>query len=82
MNEQKNKDRVGFGALWLKTSKNTGTKYMSGNIKFDGGAAYRITVFKNDRKQQGTNDPDYNIVLETPRPQQQPQVQDDEGVPF
>lgn len=49
-----------IGALWLKKSKN-GLVYMSGQVEIDG-TKHQITVFKNERKEEGSNQPDYQIL--------------------
>lgn len=57
-----------IGALWVRKSK-TGMTYMSGVIK-DMHGEIQIAVFKNEKKQAGTKQPDYNIVLSGNRPKQ------------
>ena len=58
-----NYDNNNKGALWIKTAKNTGKKFMSGSIQIDN-KLIKISVFKNDRK-QNDNHPDYNIIVNT-----------------
>lgn len=50
-----------IGALWLKKS-GEGKNYMSGVLE-DLRGPIQIAVFKNDKKEAGSNQPDYNIVL-------------------
>ena len=60
MSEEK---RNKIGALWLKESKTTGIKYMSGEVEIDG-VKHNIAVFKNKHKEQKTH-PDYIILPQT-----------------
>lgn len=46
------------GGLWLRDSKKTGEKYMTGTL---GGV--RVLVFKNKRK-RGPHDPDYTLCFD------------------
>jgi uncharacterized protein (DUF736 family) len=48
------------GALWKKTSQK-GVTFLSGKVQV-GGEEYWISVFKKD-KQEGSNHPDYDVVL-------------------
>tara|TARA_E500000331_G_scaffold186505_1_gene179485 strand:+ start:1162 stop:1398 length:237 start_codon:yes stop_codon:yes gene_type:complete len=50
-------DMVRLGGLWKQTS-NSGTDYLSGSF---GNA--KMMVFKNTNKEEGSNQPDYNIVM-------------------
>jgi uncharacterized protein (DUF736 family) len=56
-------NRVGAG--WRKESKN-GHPYISCEIEHNG-EKIRFRLFKNDRKQEGTKQPDYNVLGDTPR---------------
>lgn len=66
---QQQYDRSNRGAVWLKQSPKTGLKYMGGELNVNG-QDFFISVFKNDKKVQGSNQPDYNISI-TPKHQQQ-----------
>ena len=58
-----------IGALWQKKDKNNQT-YLTGQIETIFGKI-RISILKNTRKQQQkSNAPDWNIVLNEPKPQQ------------
>ncbi len=58
-----------IGALWVRKSKDGKMTYMSGVIK-DFHGEIQIAVFKNEKKQIGTKQPDYNIVLSGNKPRQ------------
>lgn len=47
------------GGLWTKTDK-TGREYYSGNVEING-VKLPITVWPNDRKPEGSKQPDYHI---------------------
>lgn len=49
-----------IGALWI--NEKNGKKYMSGDVTIDG-QQVRIVVFKNTYKEEGTKQPDYNILI-------------------
>jgi hypothetical protein len=66
-----------IGGLWLKDGKNG--KFMSGNIDLKELAEQTsetekipIIIFKNDRKKEGENTPDYRIFLGKPKEKQEP----------
>ena len=48
---------INVTGLWLNKDKN-GRTYMSGTM---GGA--RVLIFKNEKKQEGSKQPDYNLVF-------------------
>ena len=50
-------DMVNMGGLWKNISAN-GIEYLSGSF---GNA--KMMVFKNTNKEEGSNQPDYNIVM-------------------
>lgn len=51
------KNMINLTGLWINESKN-GDTYLAGNI----GAA-KLMVFKNNRKQEGSKQPDYYVTL-------------------
>jgi hypothetical protein len=51
-------DLVILGGLWKNTDRNGGT-YLSGRLT----PTCRIMVFRNTRKEEGTKQPDYHVVL-------------------
>ena len=58
----KESNRVSLGGLWQQKDKN-GNKYLSGSLGFA-----RMLIFPNRNKTEGSNQPDYNMVLvEKPR---------------
>ncbi len=50
------------GALWRHEHKNVG-QFMTGVLDLGGLGEIPIAVFKNDRKEQDSKQPDYRIVL-------------------
>jgi hypothetical protein len=50
------------GALWRHTNDKVG-QFLTGTLDLGGLGEVPIAVFKNDRKQEGTKQPDYRIVL-------------------
>lgn len=50
-----------IGALWQKKLNNR--TYLMGEIEVIAGVKTKIAIFKNDHKKQGSNQPDWNIVL-------------------
>ena len=62
------------GALWLKTSKDGKTKYFSGVINAGIFGEIQISILKNTFKKE-SNQPDYNILLLEPMPEQKPVTQ-------
>lgn len=75
--QKKNKLRK-VGALWLRTAKNSGDKYMSGVVDLDGDNSLRIVVFKNGYKEE-TKHPDYVIYIQEDADSEQPH---DDDIPF
>jgi hypothetical protein len=61
------------GSAWWKTSKN-GLQYKSGEITINN-QKYWISIFENKKKEPGSKQPDFNIVLNLPQQQQSPQQQ-------
>lgn len=51
---------IKIGGLWLKKSRE-GQSYMNGSIDL-GDRAFYVSIFKNNNKREGSNDPDYNIL--------------------
>jgi hypothetical protein len=76
------------GALWLKTSKDGKTKYFSGVINAGIFGDIQISILKNTFKEKDSNQPDYNILLVEPMPEQKPVAEDetpeepDDDIPF
>ena len=54
------------GALWVKTSKDSKTTYLSGVIHAGIFGDIQISILKNTFKEDGSNQPDYNILLVEP----------------
>tara|TARA_Y100001938_G_C8011638_1_gene390350 strand:- start:583 stop:876 length:294 start_codon:yes stop_codon:yes gene_type:complete len=54
-----------LGALWKRTSKNSGQKYLAGHIKEvdEHGVETRkkVVIFANRNKQEGERTPDYRV---------------------
>lgn len=53
-----------IGALWLK--ENEKGKFMSGEIDLIT-SKVSIVVFRNENKKEGSNQPDYDIILSRPK---------------
>ena len=76
------------GALWLKTSKDGKTKYWSGVINAGIFGDIYISILRNTFKDKDTNQPDYNILLVEPMPEQKPEIEveslenPDDDLPF
>jgi len=76
------------GALWLKTSKDGKTKYWSGVINAGIFGDIYISILRNTFKDKDTNQPDYNILLVEPMPEQKAEVEvetlenPDDDLPF
>lgn len=76
--DKKNKLKK-IGALWLRSAKNTGNKYMSGVVDIDNdGNSLRVVVFKNGYKEEAKH-PDYVIYIQ--EEEHDDQVNDDD-IPF
>jgi len=50
------------GALWRHENQNVG-QFLTGILDLGGLGEVPIAVFKNDRKEKGSRQPDYRIVL-------------------
>lgn len=61
--------------LWLNTDKE-GNKYFSGSL---GNA--RVVIFKNNFKEEGSNEPDYNMYFAEQVKKEIPKTTDDD-IPF
>ncbi len=76
------------GALWLNSSKDGKTKYLSGVINAGIFGDIQISILKNTFKDKDSNQPDYNILLVEPLPEQKPVIADevpedsDDDLPF
>jgi uncharacterized protein (DUF736 family) len=57
-----------LGALWKKKTKE-GKSYLSGNVEIIVGMPMQIAIFQNEKKTE-PKQPDYNIVLSQPIPQE------------
>ena len=77
--QRKNKLRK-IGALWLRTAKNSGDKYMSGIVDMDGDNSIRVVVFKNGYKEE-TKHPDYVIYIQEEETEENTPTSDDD-IPF
>ncbi len=77
--QKKNKLRK-IGALWLRTAKNSGDKYMSGVVDIDGDNSIRVVVFKNGYKEE-TKHPDYVIYIQEEEHEENTPTSDDD-IPF
>jgi len=56
-----------LGGLWNKTSKTTNKKYLSGTLEFIPGLKTNIMIMKNDKKELGSKQPDFLILLQEER---------------
>lgn len=63
MNETNQRNPNELGAVWLRVSKQ-GVKYYSGKITVNG-EDINIAMFKNNRKEPGSKQPDWNISRST-----------------
>jgi hypothetical protein len=57
-------DLTRASGLWLKDGKRG--KFMSGEVSEAIPAASKLLIFKNDRKQPGSKEPDYTLFFVTP----------------
>ena len=86
-------ERVGKGAMWIKEGKNG--KFLSGQMEFSYNGhqvTARFISFKNNRKEPGSRQPDYNIFVDDafpakPRETRPPEPErardeDDSQIPF
>lgn len=69
-----------IGSLWLTTSKDGNTKYLSGNIEWKGEKFY-ISVLKNNLKNKDKQ-PDYHILWNKGNSQNDNNQFDSEDIPF
>lgn len=84
-----------MGGFWIKTS-GQGAKYWSGVLEI-GDQKIQVVAFRNDKKPEGSNQPDIRLYLSKPRegqptskpaeqPEPKPEVPtiqlDDSEVPF
>ena len=53
------------GALWKRVSK-SGNTYLNGTVKGSDGSEIKVIVYSNTYKQEGSNQPDYRVYLDTP----------------
>lgn len=54
-------DNTNKGSLWFKNDRNN-QRYQNGVINVEG-KEFWISIFLNTKKQQGSNQPDFNVVL-------------------
>ena len=73
---------IKVGALWKRKSERTGRTYLSGVIKF-GEEEIKISVWPND-KGDNPKRPDYVIQsqVEAPPPEEAPETEDADEIPF
>jgi hypothetical protein len=73
-------DMIPIGGLWKQESAN-GKRYLSGAFGFA-----KILIFVNDRKEPGSNQPDYSMFIAPTKKQQQEGAEDaaeaDRDLPF
>jgi hypothetical protein len=62
VSENKNPDEL--GALWIKSSSNG--EYMTGTIN-----GQPVVVFRNNRKAEGSNQPDWRVLKSKPKEQRE-----------
>lgn len=66
---RKQYDNTNTGAVWKMIAKTESRmEYLSGKLDVEG-KEWRITMFPNDRKQEGDNTPDFRIIIEEPKKQ-------------
>jgi len=70
VSDQRNPDEL--GALWLKSGAKG--EYMTGTIN-----GQPVVLFKNDRKEPGSKQPDWRVLKSKPREERQAQA---DGVDF
>lgn len=66
---------IKVSGLWLNIDKE-GNKYFSGGL-----GNIRVVIFKNTFKEEGSNEPDYNMYFDENKKKEIPKVEDDD-VPF
>ena len=86
-------ENIGQGGMWINEGK-TGNKYISGSLEFDyqgHPVMVRFVAFKNEKKVEGSKQPDYQIKVgswehakarEVKLPPAGKETTKDEGVPF
>jgi len=62
-----------IGALWQKKKDNK--TYLTGEIEVVAGIKTKIVVFKNEKKKDGSNQPDWSILVSKPIPLKSGQAQ-------
>ena len=66
-----------IGALWLRKSSKTGKVFMTGMV-----CGKSIIVFKNNRKQDGDKQPDYEVFRGQDRESLPPKDDQGDAAPF
>ena len=87
-------DLIRASGLWLK-ERNGGGKFMSGQVRETIPEGAKLLIFKNDRKENGSNEPDYQLFYVQPegqppmqradpgqRSQPEPPPVDEDDIPF
>lgn len=62
-----------IGVLWQK--KKDGKTYLTGNIEVIAGMKLPVVIFRNDKKKQGSNQPDWNVMISEPQKTEQVKVE-------
>lgn len=75
---------MNIGACWIK--EKDGKTYLSGQIRTPG-LDLNFAVFKNEKKDEGSSQPDYNIVWSPPKKEKSDKPAgespfDDKNIPF
>ncbi len=60
-----------IGVLWIPKNKNINQPDFHGKLDLGVLGEKDIAIFVNTRKVEGSNQPDFNIVLSEPKPQTQ-----------
>lgn len=63
--DKKKKPSKRIGALWKQ--EKDGKEYFAGEVEVIAGNPTKIAIFPNDKKEEGSNQPDFNIVLSEPQ---------------
>ena len=66
----KETDLIELTGLWVNTAK-SGMKYFSGKIN-----NLNVLIFKNQKKEEGSKQPDYRMFLSKPKKKEQPASED------
>lgn len=69
--DQTNSKKLSVGAIWVKTSK-SGNKYISVAVEING-ERINLVGFKNNYKQEGSNQPDYRLFFSEEKQSTMPQ---------